>query len=115
MLCAIALVIAGTLALWKLHPERSAADEALYDECLSIGHSPVACDAWLRVRHRLMDQADALAREEASTPKCKPPPECATAKSLEECAETLNRLGKNPFSQFCANGESPYPYTRWAK
>jgi hypothetical protein len=65
ILCAIAFVIGGALVWWKVHTGRSAADEALYDECLSNGRSPpLACDALLRVKHRLMDRMDALAREE---------------------------------------------------
>jgi hypothetical protein len=39
--------------------------------------------------------------------RTKPPAECATAKNAEECADTLRKLGKNPFDAFGSVGSEP--------
>jgi hypothetical protein len=41
------------------------------------------------------------------TARTKPPAECATAKNAEECADTLKKLGKNPFDAFGSVGSEP--------
>jgi hypothetical protein len=41
------------------------------------------------------------------TTAAKPPAECATAKNAAECADTLKKLGKNPFDAFGSAGSQP--------
>jgi len=43
----------------------------------------------------------------AAADSVKPPPECATAKNAQECADILSKLGKNPFDAFDAVGAEP--------
>ena len=43
----------------------------------------------------------------ATADTVKPPPECATAKNAQECADTLSKLGKNPFDAFGYVGAEP--------
>ena len=52
-LCGIIFIAIVELAWWKLRPERSAEDAAIYDKCLMAeSGNTVACDAMVRVIDR---------------------------------------------------------------
>jgi hypothetical protein len=87
-----------------------------YPDCRSMDKAPPckngsqACDPWERDWSKTELKPVTTVTKEGNilepTP-AKPPAECATAKTAEECADTLKKLGKNPFDAFGSVGSEP--------
>lgn len=52
-------------------------------------------------------QSHATGTKAPDTPGTKPPVECASAKSADECADLLKKAGKNPFDAYGNAGNEP--------
>jgi hypothetical protein len=57
----------------------------------------------------LLSAATAHAAEPSPAETEKPPPECASTKNANECADILKKLGKNPFAAFVYAYVTPAP------
>jgi hypothetical protein len=79
-LCGISFITIVALGWWKMHPERSAEDAAIYDRCLMAqSGNTIACDAMLRV----------IDREKAALPEMERRESVAEAALKKDAAKLL--------------------------